>query len=975
MVLVWAAIASGAWRYWLVASCFLVIGGGVAAWLASQILQRQLTWKRTALDKPVLLLGGFILIQLLIGNHALVAWALGPSHPITVFAPDFPAPFLAVGSVMPRQTLESGLIFAGYVAVYYLVVHAFSSRAQFRRLIIVMVILGAALASVGLLEYMTRQRWLTNWLSAWRDYEDTRRLASTWANPDHFGAWLAMLILLALGWVAGRSGHGAGGLLALRTAEFREDFIRRYLPMLAVVVMSLALVFTLSRGAVIGLAAGLIVFLILLGATGRARRSALLAGVLLVSIATYGAWIGFGPVLERFGSARESTVERGVLYLAALPMLRDFPLLGVGFGAFGNVYFRYQPAAHQAGVVYFPYAHNDLLQLVLELGAPGTALCLFLAWRLVMDLVHAHLLGRGACPVGGGRDEEALRHNRWSVGVAIGCLSGAAALTAHSVFDFSARIPANGFVAATLLGIATVVLHTRFTSEGEEFLIQQRGVALLGTARAIGAAVIALLLIGTWTLYWARAAARSTLEVDVLYETSLPKRRELAERLLRLDPWSPRGLNARAYDNYQAALAIWSGPPPNPDTRRATASALLTNVRHDLRAALTVMPTNPFLHNSLAWAEATDATVNDRPGAIGLAPALTYAMRAVGLASDNAGMYESVARISYSVPEVSLRAAQEALRRNPTRLEALVDLYLPLGLTELEWLALVPETGPARLELASVLEKRRLREAALVVYKAAGDVAPSSDRSLYRWALASALLRQDRINGAVGELKQALGIDRENPELHTMLGEALARREDATATEHFRAAVAASERPDKAGTNPFAIGDARSAAWLQGQLGQELGRPTRYRRVLARQLLSQRLWKDAAAEWERLARELPQDSEAQYGLGLALDGMGISDGTLARFRRAVELAPSETRFREGLAQRLWDSDQYYQAIKEWETLREQSPKHVPARLALARAYERVGQRADAYKEYRAILAFDTNQADAIRAIARLDGRR
>ena len=346
--------------------CGLLVGVGVAAWLLEQVARGRLSWRRTPLDLPVLLLFAYLALQLVLGNRALVAWALAPGQPVGTLAPDFPAPFLSVGSVRPGQTLDSTLLFACYVAVYYLVVNAFTTRRDLGRLARVLVTFGGLLGFFGLLDYLAGETWLL----AWRDFPDRGRLAATWGNPDHLAAWLAMTILLGLGWLAARTGHARRvGLRALLgTPRVREELLRRYLPMIAVVVMALALVFTLSRGGVLGLGAGLLVFLALLGAVGHARRSALLAGVLLVGVGGYGAWIGVGPLLTRFGASSGASLDRVAQYQASLGMLRDFPLLGVGLGAYREIYFRYQPAAHAAGVVYYPYAHNDVLQLLLELG-------------------------------------------------------------------------------------------------------------------------------------------------------------------------------------------------------------------------------------------------------------------------------------------------------------------------------------------------------------------------------------------------------------------------------------------------------------------------------------------------------------------------------------------------------------------------------------------------------------------------------
>src|SRR6185503_7592083 len=126
----------------------------------------------------------------------------------------------------------------------------------------------------------------------------------------------------------------------------------------------------------------------------------------------------------------------------------------------------YQPATLKPGVLLVNQAHNDWLQLAVELGPLGILLAGWAVIRVARDLVGAHLVGRGHCPVGGGEDEYARRNDPFSVGVAIGVIGGLTALMVHSLVDFPTRIPAVGLLAAALLGTATVALHTRFGSQG-----------------------------------------------------------------------------------------------------------------------------------------------------------------------------------------------------------------------------------------------------------------------------------------------------------------------------------------------------------------------------------------------------------------------------------------------------------------------------------------------------------------------------
>src|SRR5262249_11471095 len=155
-------------------------------------------------------------------------------------------------------------------------------------------------------------------------------------------------------------------------------------------------------------------------------------------------------------------------------MLRMFPLLGVGLGTYQDIYMHFQPAALQPGRVYYTFAHDDLLQVVLELGVVGAALMAALVWRTTQDLLGAHLLGRAACPVGGGGPGGARRSAPFSPGVGVGARGGVLARLVHSLVDSAARFPANGILAAPCLGIATVALHTRFSPTGERLLTRVR---------------------------------------------------------------------------------------------------------------------------------------------------------------------------------------------------------------------------------------------------------------------------------------------------------------------------------------------------------------------------------------------------------------------------------------------------------------------------------------------------------------------
>lgn len=299
---------------------------GVALWIVRAVVAGRLEWRRTALDVPVALLVGLVLVQVVVGNRQLVSWALGPAPADPLMPASLPVPFLAIGAVTPSQTLESLLLLLAYACVYLLATQALSHRSHLDGFIRVLLLAGGLLAVFALGDHLGGG----GWLNEPPDEQLKGRLRGTFVNPDHFGTWLAMLVCLGLGYLVARR-RGRRDRRSLRDVfkdvREREDTIRRYLPFLAIGVMSVALVFTLSRGAMVSLVVALGAALCLLARLGLARWSLALVGVLLAATAAGGAIIGLEPFVARVHQA-DVLGTRWIQAVTSLPMLAAFPLLG-----------------------------------------------------------------------------------------------------------------------------------------------------------------------------------------------------------------------------------------------------------------------------------------------------------------------------------------------------------------------------------------------------------------------------------------------------------------------------------------------------------------------------------------------------------------------------------------------------------------------------------------------------------------------
>jgi tetratricopeptide (TPR) repeat protein len=127
----------------------------------------------------------------------------------------------------------------------------------------------------------------------------------------------------------------------------------------------------------------------------------------------------------------------------SLQVLRDFPLLGTGWGTFGEAYRRYQD--RQDTFVVIDHAHHDWVELGAEMGVLGLGLIIV---SFLFCLGYFIRLWRE-------------RKNSFSVGIGLGGMGAMVSLALHSFTDFNMHIPANALLLSLVIGItlASLRLH------------------------------------------------------------------------------------------------------------------------------------------------------------------------------------------------------------------------------------------------------------------------------------------------------------------------------------------------------------------------------------------------------------------------------------------------------------------------------------------------------------------------------------
>ncbi len=256
-------------------------------------------------------------------------------------------------------------------------------------------------------------------------------------NRHHFAGYMELTIALPLG-------------LLFAGAVDKE---KRLLILFMAGIMGVALVMTASRGGIISLVAE-VLFLVIVTAIWRRpserrrRRSGRLkhvagrlgmAGVLLFSLFLGVILLGGEFSINRFidsVNTDDPTTGRAHFWAVTLDIIRAHPYVGVGLGAFGVIYTRYDT---RNGLYRLEQAHNDYLQVLSDGGIVGAVLALSFVVLLFYKAIS-----------------RAKSRDDFRRGVALAGLSGCFAVLVHSFFDFTLHTTSNALLFLVLAAIATI---------------------------------------------------------------------------------------------------------------------------------------------------------------------------------------------------------------------------------------------------------------------------------------------------------------------------------------------------------------------------------------------------------------------------------------------------------------------------------------------------------------------------------------
>ncbi len=233
---------------------------------------------------------------------------------------------------------------------YFLLVSTLRSPGDVARCLLAFLALGAAVAAYSLYHYI--------FVGVVEAADGVRRVLAVYHSPNALALFLGRAIPISLTF-------GAAAIILQRSWR------RAMFPSITVILLLAAFYITFSRGAWLGIIAAFVFILLLM--LGR-RAVFLLAGIAILSLLAI-------PLLpwERL-LALTPLVQRLYVWQAALAMLADHPLTGVGMDNFLYYYPQYiLPQAALEPDISHP--HNLILDFWLRLGILGLATLVWLQYQ------------------------------------------------------------------------------------------------------------------------------------------------------------------------------------------------------------------------------------------------------------------------------------------------------------------------------------------------------------------------------------------------------------------------------------------------------------------------------------------------------------------------------------------------------------------------------------------------------------------
>jgi O-antigen ligase len=380
-VLLFGPLAFGAVEVWSIS--ILEVGAGLlfVVWTTRQLAAGELRIVGNPLFSPMLLFAGLTLAQLETGRTAYQA-----------------------------RASSAALLYCAYGLLSFLIVQCLRRTSQVKVLAWIFSGYGFAVAMFALIQDITPDGKLY-WL---RTLESGGWIYGPYVNHNHYAGLMEMLTPIPL------------------VISFADGVraSRRALAALAAALMASTIFLSGSRGGMAAFTAQIVLLAGFLITRRKNWKAAFAFGGFLAIALGLLVWLGGGELVERIASIHSGTrteLSGGTRLTIDQDSLRIFaqkPVLGWGLGVFPDIYPQFSSLATNLQV---GMAHNDYLQLLVEMGVLGFAIAL---WFL-LTLFRSALRKLKSWP------------SDTNSAVTLAAMLGVTGILVHSFMDFNLQIPGN----------------------------------------------------------------------------------------------------------------------------------------------------------------------------------------------------------------------------------------------------------------------------------------------------------------------------------------------------------------------------------------------------------------------------------------------------------------------------------------------------------------------------------------------------
>jgi O-antigen ligase len=360
-------------------------------------------------------------IQAFTDKNCQIVWnpLLGPLFALWVVAA---VQWTAGITVVPFFTRIELLKFSALLALFFLCVQSFRTRAHWRGFVWFLLLFGFGVSLFAILQHFTFNGKLY-WV---RELPYGGIPFGPYVNRNHFAGLTELLI--------------PPGIAILVLGGERRD----QLPLVALFTLLPigALFLSASRGGIMSFLAemGFLAILIILR---RREKKELLAGAIVITLAAiFVSWLGIGSALERFSNYKKLEVtegRRGEMLTGSLHIFRDHPVFGTGLGTLQEEFPLYE-TVYDGLIV--NHSHNDYAEALAETGAVG-GLC----W-----LVFLILLFWNSWKI------IAVQKEGWNFAYHAGAIVACFGLLVHATVDFNFHVPSNTLIFLLQAALATTAI-------------------------------------------------------------------------------------------------------------------------------------------------------------------------------------------------------------------------------------------------------------------------------------------------------------------------------------------------------------------------------------------------------------------------------------------------------------------------------------------------------------------------------------